>query len=112
MVPGTGNRDIFAVGAMVACRAAGVAIPDEISIAGCDNTDLGATQTPALTSIRTPIVEIGRAAAQQVIARLEGELPSRRSRRSPSSWSAAAARRRPPGAKAARRALSGRRIAL
>ncbi|MEP6679249.1 MAG: substrate-binding domain-containing protein, partial [Betaproteobacteria bacterium] len=32
----------------------------------------GATQTPALTSIRTPIVEIGRAAAEQVVARLEG----------------------------------------
>jgi LacI family transcriptional regulator len=68
-----GSNDIFAVGAMVACRAAAVAIPDEISIAGCDNTDLGATQTPALTSIRTPIVETGRAAAEKVIARLEGE---------------------------------------
>jgi len=34
--------------------------------------NFGATQTPALTSIRTPIVEIGRAAAEQVIARLEG----------------------------------------
>ena len=68
-----GTNDIFAVGAMMACREAGVRIPEEISIAGCDNTDLGATQTPALTSIRTPIVEIGRAAAEQVIARLEGE---------------------------------------
>jgi LacI family transcriptional regulator len=67
-----GTNDIFAVGAMVACRAEGVRIPDEISITGCDNTDLGATQTPALTSIRTPIVEIGRAAAEEVVARLEG----------------------------------------
>jgi LacI family transcriptional regulator len=30
------------------------------------------TQTPPLTSIRTPIIEVGRAAAEQVIARLEG----------------------------------------
>lgn len=67
-----GTNDIFAVGAMVACRDAGVRIPDEISIAGCDSTDLGATQTPALTSIRTPIREIGRAAAEQLMARLEG----------------------------------------
>ena len=66
------TNDVFAVGAMVACRAAGVRIPQDISITGVDNTDLGATQTPALTSIRTPIVEIGRAAAEQVIARLEG----------------------------------------
>ena len=68
-----GTNDVFAVGAMVACRAEGVRIPADISIAGCDNTDLGATQTPGLTSIRTPIVEIGRAAAEQVVARLEGE---------------------------------------
>ena len=67
------TNDVFAVGAMMACREAGVRIPDEISVTGVDNTDLGATQTPALTSIRTPIVEIGRAAAEQVIARLEGQ---------------------------------------
>jgi len=45
-------------------------IPDEMLITGVDNTDLGATQTPALTSIRTPIVEVGQAAAEQVVARL------------------------------------------
>ena len=39
---------------------------------GVDNTDLGATQTPGLTSIKTPIIEIGIAAADQLIARLEG----------------------------------------
>jgi len=67
-----GTNDVFAVGAMMACRELGVRIPEELSITGVDNTDLGATQTPALTSIRTPIVEIGRAAAEQLIARLEG----------------------------------------
>jgi LacI family transcriptional regulator len=67
-----GTNDVFAVGAMVACREAGVRIPQEISITGVDNTDLGATQTPGLTSIRTPIVEIGDSAAEHLIARLEG----------------------------------------
>jgi LacI family transcriptional regulator len=67
------TNDVFAVGGMIACREAGVRIPEDISITGMDNTDLGATQTPALTSIRTPIVEVGRAAAQQVIARLEDQ---------------------------------------
>lgn len=66
------TNDVFAVGAMMACRSHGVAIPDEVSITGVDNTDLGATQTPPLTSISTPIVDIGRAAAEQLIARLEG----------------------------------------
>lgn len=67
------TNDVFAVGAMMACRSAGVAVPDEMSITGVDNTDLGATQTPGLTSIRTPIVDVGRAAAEQVVARLEGK---------------------------------------
>lgn len=66
------TNDVLAVGAMMACRAAGVRIPQDISITGVDNTDLGATQTPGLTSVRTPIVEIGRAAAEQLIARLDG----------------------------------------
>ncbi len=66
------TNDIFAVGGMIACRKAGIRIPDDLSITGVDNTDLGATQTPGLTSIRTPIVEIGHAAAAQLIARLEG----------------------------------------
>ena len=66
------TNDVFAVGAMLACREAAVRIPDDVSITGVDDTDLGATQTPGLTSIRTPIVEIGRAAAHQLVARLEG----------------------------------------
>ena len=66
------TNDVFAVGAMTACRAAGVRIPGDVSITGVDNTDLGATQTPGLTSIRTPIIEIGTAAAMHLIARLEG----------------------------------------
>ena len=76
------TNDVFAVGAMVACRKAGVRIPLDISITGVDNTDLGATQTPGLTSIRTPIVEIGHAAAAQIIARLDG-LPWERSQEFP-----------------------------
>jgi len=67
------TNDVFAVGAMLACRELGVSVPGDVSITGVDNTDLGATQTPPLTSVQTPIVDIGRAAALQLIARLEGE---------------------------------------
>ncbi len=67
------TNDVFAVGAMLACRKAGVRIPEDISITGVDNTDLGATQTPGLTSVATPITQIGRAAADQLVARLEGQ---------------------------------------
>jgi LacI family transcriptional regulator len=57
---------------MLGCRQAGLTIPDDISVTGVDNTDLGATQTPPLTSIGTPIVEVGRATAEQLLARLDG----------------------------------------
>jgi LacI family transcriptional regulator len=67
------TNDVFAVGGMIACRKAGIRIPEDLSITGVDNTDLGATQTPGLTSIRTPIIEIGHAAAAQLIARLNGQ---------------------------------------
>lgn len=73
-----GTNDVLAVGAMLACRETGLRIPDDISICGVDNTDLGATQTPGLTSVRTPIVEIGRASALHLIATLEGEEMARR----------------------------------
>ncbi len=67
------TNDVFAVGAMMACRQAGVRIPEDISITGVDNTDLGATQTPGLTSVGTPVTEVGRAAAAQLVARLNGQ---------------------------------------
>lgn len=67
-----GTNDVFAVGAMLACREVGVRVPDDLSITGVDNTELGATQTPPLTSIRTPIVDVGRAAGEQIVARIEG----------------------------------------
>ena len=57
---------------MMACREAGIELPRQMSITGVDNTDLGATQTPGLTSVSTPVVEIGVASAEQLIARLEG----------------------------------------
>jgi len=66
------TNDVFAVGAMLKCRELGVRIPEDVSVTGVDNTDLGATQTPPLTSISTPIVEIGSRAALQLVARLEG----------------------------------------
>lgn len=67
-----GTNDVFAVGVMLAARRMGIRIPQELSVTGVDNTDLGATQTPPLTSVATPITDIGRSAADQLMARLEG----------------------------------------
>jgi LacI family transcriptional regulator len=69
-----GTNDVFGVGALLACRRLGVRVPEDISITGVDNTELGETQQPGLTSVATPIVEIGTAAAEHLIARLEGRV--------------------------------------
>ena len=43
-------------------------IPDELSVIGFDDTPMASRLTPALTTIRLPIREIGRLAAAMLIA--------------------------------------------
>lgn len=71
------TNDVLAVGAMMACRRMHIGIPQEVSITGIDNTDLGATQTPGLTSVRTPVVEIGESAAEHLVGQLDGGVETR-----------------------------------
>lgn len=66
------TNDALAVGALMACRAAGVKVPDDISISGSGNSELGASQSPPLTGVRVPVADIGQAAAQYLTDRLEG----------------------------------------
>lgn len=67
------TNDALGVGALIACREANVAVPTEISVAGAGNSELGATHFPSLTSIRGPVAEVGRAAADYLMARLDGK---------------------------------------
>ena len=67
------TNDALAVGALVACRKEGIAVPEQVSITGAGNSEIGASQSPPLTGIRGPVAEIGRAAAEFLIACLEGK---------------------------------------
>ncbi len=60
--------DLLAIGALRAVHAAGLSIPDDVSIAGFDDIDLAAYQEPPLTTVRIDGYEIGRLAAQALIA--------------------------------------------
>lgn len=60
-------NDDMAVGAMTAVMAAGLRIPQDISIAGFDDTRLASVVWPALTTIRQPVVEMGRRAAERLM---------------------------------------------
>jgi DNA-binding LacI/PurR family transcriptional regulator len=53
---------------MSAVRATGRAIPDDVALAGYDNTFLAGLDAINLTSIDTAAEEVGRVAAQWLIA--------------------------------------------
>ena len=62
-----------AVAAIAACREHGLDVPRDVSIAGFGNMEIAALQSPALTTIRSPIAAIGAAAGKQILARIAGE---------------------------------------
>jgi len=59
-------NDLMAIGAMLALRGAGLAIPDDISLVGFDNIMQAATMIPALTTVEQPVSELGRAAVDML----------------------------------------------
>jgi LacI family transcriptional regulator len=61
-------NDITAVGAMRGLRAAGVDVPAEMSVLGYDDLVFAAQLAPPLTTIRQPTYELGRAAAELLLA--------------------------------------------
>ena len=66
-------NDLIALGAHKACALAGVSLPAELSILGCDDIELGTLVTPELSTIRTPNRELGARAVRLLQRQFEGE---------------------------------------
>jgi LacI family gluconate utilization system Gnt-I transcriptional repressor len=66
------TSDVFAVGAVLACRDLGIGVPDELGIAGFHDLDIGRVVSPALTTVHVPAMEMGRKAGEMILARLSG----------------------------------------
>ncbi|MDQ0642258.1 LacI family DNA-binding transcriptional regulator [Microbacterium murale] len=64
-------NDQMALGALDAFRAAGVTVPDDLLVTGFDGIDAAAVSHPRLTTVRQPMIELGRAAVQVLVNRLE-----------------------------------------
>jgi LacI family transcriptional regulator len=67
--PGTvifAASDIAAIGAMSTIRAAGRSVGDDIALAGFDDIQTSQDVTPALTTVRVPLEEIGYLALRAV----------------------------------------------
>ncbi len=60
-------NDEMAAGAMGAVRAAGLGIPEDISIVGFDNAPLARYLYPKLSTVNYPFTEMGRMAARWVL---------------------------------------------
>jgi LacI family transcriptional regulator len=58
------GNDQMAVGALDALTEAGVRVPDDVSLIGFDDIMFAKYLSPKLTTIRQPLFEMGRAAAQ------------------------------------------------
>lgn len=65
--------DSLAVGALQAAHAMGLQVPRDLSIAGFDDAPLARYCIPPLTTIRQPVVEMGRRAASLLIDKIEGK---------------------------------------
>ena len=65
------SSDIFAFGVLKEARNLGIDIPKEMSVMGFDDTELADRCVPALTTLRTPRVEMARRCAESLVNHLE-----------------------------------------
>jgi LacI family transcriptional regulator len=68
-------NDQMAFGASLALHRRGLRVPDDISIVGFDDLPTSRFAVPPLSTVRHPAEEIGRCAAQAMLALLRGERP-------------------------------------
>ena len=64
--------DEMAIGLMSGLRDAGIAVPEAVSVAGFDGTELSAMYQPGLTTMFQPRAELGRLAAESLVRQLAG----------------------------------------
>ena len=63
-------NDVSALGAIRALFEAGLRVPDDVSVVGFDDIQHAEFQHPGLTTIRQPLREMGRTAAEMVLRRV------------------------------------------
>jgi DNA-binding LacI/PurR family transcriptional regulator len=71
------TTDRLAIGATQAAVASGRGVPDDLSVVGFDDIPRAATWEPTLTTIRQPLVDKGRVAADLLLAQIETGVPQR-----------------------------------
>jgi LacI family transcriptional regulator len=67
-------NDEMALGIIEAANAAGVRIPQDISLVGFDGNSAGSRSNPSLTTVRQPLGEMGEMAGRIISDQLQGKL--------------------------------------
>jgi DNA-binding LacI/PurR family transcriptional regulator len=64
-------NDLMAIGAVKQCHTAGVALPRDLSLVGCDDIELARYVTPELTTVAMPGRELGARAARLLLQQID-----------------------------------------
>jgi LacI family transcriptional regulator len=67
------SNDNMAIGAIQVARELGLRVPEDLSIVGFDDSESAAIVTPALTTVRQPLAELGRIAVSLLSRLIEGQ---------------------------------------
>lgn len=67
-------NDLIAIGALKACAQLGRKVPEDIAIVGFDDIPLASLVTPPLTTFHVSRYELGRNAAEHLLAQINGQI--------------------------------------
>lgn len=70
-------NDYMAIGAMAALQKEGIRIPTDLAMAGFDDIPSAQYTTPSLTTIRVPVYDLGRHAAERLFSMIHAAEPER-----------------------------------
>ena len=65
-------NDLMAIGVLEHCKAAGLRVPEDVSIVGFDDIPVAAMLTPRLTTVSQPAVEMGYRATTLLLDLIKG----------------------------------------
>lgn len=72
-----GLTDVLASGVIAALLDAGLAVPDDVQVAGCDGNPLAWSGSVPLTTVAPPGYEIGRKGVQLLMEQIEAKQPAK-----------------------------------
>jgi LacI family transcriptional regulator len=77
---------LMALGVLQGIHDCGLKSPDDVSVVGFDDADWSEVVTPRLSVIAQPVHEIGRMAAERLLARIKGDTSKPRTTLLPTTW--------------------------